>query len=119
MVICRIVVVHWYSTGGGRSEDASDSLSFGINPLLTQKVSTRVYSARQEPLLDGWIQGTSAKPTINFDCYFVPDLPKSCTIPAQIGTDMEAVDKFDRITEKYEKRWTKYWERFGHAYNAW
>ncbi|CAD7967838.1 unnamed protein product [Amoebophrya sp. A120] len=92
-------------------------LTFGIHPDLIKQQKVRVYQARKETLTGGWIY-TSARSSITFDAYFIPDFAPDFVVPSQPAEPSSAPAAVDARLKMVDD-WNEFFDTFNLAYTYW
>lgn len=98
-------------SAGDEIEEKEDK-DFGINPKLTKKQNTKLYSARKP--LTGTQLAAQTIPKITFSCCFLPDFPDSFSFPAQ-KEDTGAGQIFAPGLAAFDESW----DEFSNLYMGW
>eukprot|EP00930_Biecheleria_cincta_P045619 TRINITY_DN31440_c0_g3_i1.p1 TRINITY_DN31440_c0_g3~~TRINITY_DN31440_c0_g3_i1.p1 ORF type:complete len:1149 (+),score=182.82 TRINITY_DN31440_c0_g3_i1:168-3614(+) len=99
-------------SGEATHDDGKDAA--GIDPALSIVHPTVIYEGRRETLL-GSSLSMSAKPTINYEAYFLPKFPSSFKFPQQQNNDVGSESK---LAASYN-RWNKLFQELDDDYQKW
>eukprot|EP00931_Biecheleriopsis_adriatica_P056234 TRINITY_DN33315_c0_g1_i1.p1 TRINITY_DN33315_c0_g1~~TRINITY_DN33315_c0_g1_i1.p1 ORF type:complete len:1234 (-),score=300.78 TRINITY_DN33315_c0_g1_i1:87-3788(-) len=99
-----------------RQEEENDDgdTAAGMDAALSAVHTVFVYQGRRERL-NGSSLATQATPTINFDCFFIPDFPEGFKFPVQ---DDEEVAGEKMLKPSYD-RWNEQFRNLNDAYTTW
>eukprot|EP00927_Polykrikos_kofoidii_P027002 TRINITY_DN23916_c0_g2_i1.p1 TRINITY_DN23916_c0_g2~~TRINITY_DN23916_c0_g2_i1.p1 ORF type:complete len:1082 (-),score=180.99 TRINITY_DN23916_c0_g2_i1:521-3319(-) len=99
----------------GEADEEGD-VSMGLQPGLAKKHKTKVLSLIREKLTGSWLQSVT-KPTVTFDCYFVPDFPDGFRYLEQVD-GLKGDGNLPPFAKSF-KQWDEYWPMFAENYRAW
>lgn len=102
------------SSSGEAAEDEEEDAGIGIHPALAKKHSTKVYEGRRQKLIGSWLQSVT-RPTISFECYFIPDFAGDFTYPEQPQSEEDVLELVQASVKSFDESWTL----FNEAYTAW